>query len=98
MPQEVTVNRQVLADPALLGPDVQVWARLQDGTPLVPARKLGEGGVGRLPATPQSRPPRAGPRRPPSPSRRPGSPFPPRASIIPRAITAPAARRAPSTC
>ena len=45
VPQEVTVNRQVLADPALLGPDVQVWARLQDGTPLVTARKLGEGQI-----------------------------------------------------
>ncbi len=44
-PPEVTVNRQVLADPALLGPEVQVWARLQDGTPLVTARKLGEGQI-----------------------------------------------------
>ncbi len=45
VPPEVTVNRQVLADPALLGPDVQVWARLQDGTPLVTARKLGQGQI-----------------------------------------------------
>lgn len=45
VPKEVTVNRQVLADPALLGPEVQVWARLQDGTPLVTARKLGEGQI-----------------------------------------------------
>ena len=29
------MSRQVLADPAMLGPDVHVWARLQDGTPLV---------------------------------------------------------------
>ncbi len=33
VPPEVTVSRQVLADPAMLGPDVHVWARLQDGTP-----------------------------------------------------------------
>jgi hypothetical protein len=45
LPKEVTVNRQVLADPALLGPDVKVWARLQDGTPLVTQRKLGEGQI-----------------------------------------------------
>jgi len=45
VPPEVTVKRQVLADPALLGPDVQVWARLQDGTPLVTARKIGEGQI-----------------------------------------------------
>ena len=44
-PKEVTINRQVLADPAMLGPDVAVWARLQDGTPLVTARKLGEGEI-----------------------------------------------------
>jgi hypothetical protein len=43
--KEVTVNRQVLADPAMLGPDVDVWARLQDGTPLVTARKLGQGQI-----------------------------------------------------
>jgi hypothetical protein len=42
---EVTVSRQVLADPAMLGPDVHVWARLQDGTPLVTERKLGEGQI-----------------------------------------------------
>jgi len=45
VPKEVTVKRQVLADPAMLGPEVQVWARLQDGTPLVTARKVGEGQV-----------------------------------------------------
>jgi hypothetical protein len=45
VPQEVTVSRQVLADPALLGQDVNVWARLQDGTPLVTARKLGQGQI-----------------------------------------------------
>ena len=29
----------------MLGPDVHVWARLQDGTPLVTERKLGEGQI-----------------------------------------------------
>jgi hypothetical protein len=45
VPNEVTVNRQVLADPGMLGPDVAVWARLQDGTPLVTQRKLGDGEI-----------------------------------------------------
>jgi len=45
VPPEVTVSRQVLADPAMLGPDVNVWARLQDGTPLVTERNLGEGRI-----------------------------------------------------
>jgi len=45
VPKEVTVKRQVLADPAMLGPDVAVWARLADGTPLVTARKLGQGQI-----------------------------------------------------
>lgn len=43
VPKDVTVNRQVLADPTQLGPDVNVWARLADGTPLVTARSLGDG-------------------------------------------------------
>ncbi len=42
-PTEVVVNRQVLADPASLGPDAKVWARLKDGTPLVTAKRLGDG-------------------------------------------------------
>ena len=45
VPPDVTVSRQVLADPAMLGPDVQVWARLQDGTPLVTERKFGDGQI-----------------------------------------------------
>ncbi|MTD93838.1 DUF4159 domain-containing protein [Hyphomicrobium sp. xq] len=45
VPPEVTVSRQVLADPAMLGPEVNVWARLQDGTPLVTERKLGDGQI-----------------------------------------------------
>ena len=43
LPPDVLVNRQVLADPARLGADVKVWARLKDGTPLVTARKHGDG-------------------------------------------------------
>ena len=42
-PADVLISRQVLADPARLGPDVKVWARLRDGTPLVTAAKRGEG-------------------------------------------------------
>jgi hypothetical protein len=45
VPEDVTVSRQVLADPARLGPDVKVWARLKDGTPLVTAAARGEGQV-----------------------------------------------------
>ncbi|MFN0217810.1 MAG: DUF4159 domain-containing protein [Hyphomicrobium sp.] len=45
IPADVKINRQVLADPAQLTPDVQVWARLQDGTPLVTATKRGEGQI-----------------------------------------------------
>ena len=40
---DVLVNSQVLADPAALGPEVKVWARLKDGTPLVTAAKRGDG-------------------------------------------------------
>ncbi len=45
IPADVTVNRQVLADPSRLGPDVKVWARLADGTPLVTAAARGGGHV-----------------------------------------------------
>ena len=45
VPQDVTVNRQVLADPARLGPEVKVWARLADGTPLVTAAARGDGHI-----------------------------------------------------
>ena len=45
IPNDVVVNRQVLADPAHLGRDVKVWARLKDGTPLVTARRLGDGEI-----------------------------------------------------
>ena len=43
IPGDVTVNRQVLADPAELTPEVEIWARLKDGTPLVTATKRGSG-------------------------------------------------------
>jgi hypothetical protein len=42
IPAEVTVNRQVLADPTGAGPE-HTWARLADGTPLVTAARLGSG-------------------------------------------------------
>jgi hypothetical protein len=44
-PAEVLVNKQVLADPAGLGPEVKVWARLKDGTPLVTAARHGDGQI-----------------------------------------------------
>jgi len=45
VPKDVTISRQVLADPALLTPAVKVWARLGDGTPLVTAARLGAGQI-----------------------------------------------------
>jgi hypothetical protein len=45
IPADVTVNRQVLADPARLGPEVKIWARLKDGTPLVTAASRGAGHI-----------------------------------------------------
>lgn len=42
IPAEVTVSRQVLADPAGAPPQA-TWARLADGTPLVTAARLGAG-------------------------------------------------------
>lgn len=45
VPPEVMVNRQILADPARLGADVAVWARLKDGTPLVTAQRRGQGQI-----------------------------------------------------
>ncbi len=43
IPKDVTVSRQVLADPAAMPRETQVWARLSDGTPLVTATKRGAG-------------------------------------------------------
>ncbi len=42
IPDDVRINRQVLAEPSL-DPAERTWARLDDGTPLVSARRLGEG-------------------------------------------------------
>ncbi len=44
VPQEVTVSRQILAEP---GADLseRSWARLSDGTPLVTARQQGQGWI-----------------------------------------------------
>jgi hypothetical protein len=44
IPADVLVNRQVLADPSAQQSDsAQIWARLEDGTPLATASKLGGG-------------------------------------------------------
>ena len=45
IPADVQIARQVLADPAQIGPQTKIWARLKDGTPLVTAAKRGEGWV-----------------------------------------------------
>ena len=42
-PPDVLINRQVLADPARLGNEIRILARLKDGTPLVTSVKRGEG-------------------------------------------------------
>ncbi|MGQ7794240.1 DUF4159 domain-containing protein [Faunimonas sp. B44] len=42
VPADVLVNRQILAEPTALA-DAEVWAELRDGTPLVTARRIGEG-------------------------------------------------------
>jgi hypothetical protein len=42
VPEDVRINRQVLADPGALR-DAEVWAELRDGTPLVTARTEGDG-------------------------------------------------------
>ena len=42
LPEDVVVERQVLAEPALDLPE-KTWARLEDGTPLVTAERRGEG-------------------------------------------------------
>ena len=43
-PEDVRVNRQVLADPAV-ATDAEVWATLVDGTPLVTAKRQGDGWI-----------------------------------------------------
>ncbi|MEY4879230.1 MAG: hypothetical protein RJB62_699 [Pseudomonadota bacterium] len=44
VPAEVTVSRQVLAEPSIELAE-QTWARLQDGTPLVTAAQRGQGQI-----------------------------------------------------
>jgi hypothetical protein len=44
VPADVLINRQVLADPVALR-DVEVWAELRDGTPLVTAAARGNGRI-----------------------------------------------------
>jgi Domain of unknown function (DUF4159)/Aerotolerance regulator N-terminal len=44
VPEDVRVNRQVLADPSVAS-EAEVWATLADGTPLVTAAKQGQGFV-----------------------------------------------------
>jgi hypothetical protein len=44
IPEDVRVNRQVLADPTV-AMNAEVWATLADGTPLVTAAKQGEGWI-----------------------------------------------------
>ena len=44
IPEDVKVNRQVLADPVAMA-DSEVWATLADGTPLVTAKKEGDGWI-----------------------------------------------------
>ena len=44
VPNDVTVNRQVLADPDALR-EAEVWAELRDGTPLVTAATRGKGRI-----------------------------------------------------
>lgn len=45
IPEDVVVKRQVLVDPTRLPSNTQIWARLEDGTPLVTAKKQGEGRI-----------------------------------------------------
>ncbi|MEE2526468.1 DUF4159 domain-containing protein [Hyphobacterium sp. HN65] len=44
VPAEATISRQVLAEPGTASAD-RVWARLEDGTPLVTAMRQGDGWV-----------------------------------------------------
>lgn len=43
VPKDITIHRQVLADPSGSGPEAQTWVRLEDGTPLVTAARRGDG-------------------------------------------------------
>src|SRR5690606_34807549 len=52
-PREVTVTRQVLAEPSVDIAD-RTWASLADGTPLVTGAELGEGRVVLFHVTPEA--------------------------------------------
>ncbi|MDZ4792185.1 MAG: DUF4159 domain-containing protein [Hyphomicrobiales bacterium] len=43
IPADIEINRQILADPAAIASPDSIWARLQDGTPLVTSNTLGKG-------------------------------------------------------
>lgn len=45
IPDDIFITRQLLADPSRLRDDVQIWARLKDGTPLVTATRELDGWV-----------------------------------------------------
>ncbi len=45
IPEDVFVNRQLLADPSRLTDEVYIWARLKDSTPLVTAKREVNGWV-----------------------------------------------------
>ncbi|KZL18022.1 hypothetical protein PsAD2_02756 [Pseudovibrio axinellae] len=54
LPNDVTVNRQVLAEPTADLPD-RTWASLEDGTPLVTAKKHGNGTIVFFHVTPDTK-------------------------------------------
>ncbi|KZL03108.1 MULTISPECIES: DUF4159 domain-containing protein [unclassified Pseudovibrio] len=54
LPKDVTVNRQVLAEPTADLPD-RTWASLEDGTPLVTAKKHGNGTIVLFHVTPDTK-------------------------------------------
>ncbi len=54
LPKDVTVNRQILAEPTADLPD-RTWASLKDGTPLVTAKKHGKGTIILFHVTPDTK-------------------------------------------
>ncbi len=54
IPEDVTVNRQVLAEPTADLPE-RTWASLEDGTPLVTARQHGKGTIVLFHVTPDTK-------------------------------------------
>ena len=54
LPKDVTVNRQILAEPTADLPD-RTWASLKDGTPLVTAKKRGKGTIILFHVTPDTK-------------------------------------------